>query len=183
MQRREFITALGGASVWPAATWPLAARAQQSGAMRRIGVLMNRTANDPEASSFVGAFAQLAELGWTIGRNVRVPPPSIKFFFWRLAARSTEANKLRYFHILAGRSSRSDSTSRRVSVVPPGTNGTHDAYGVARIGFGPRGGDERDMQEHALPHSPTSACTRSTSCSATPRWRMISPNASVTMAR
>jgi putative ABC transport system substrate-binding protein len=41
--------------------------------MRRIGVLMNRIANDPEASSFVGAFAQgLAELGWTIGRNVRV---------------------------------------------------------------------------------------------------------------
>jgi putative ABC transport system substrate-binding protein len=41
--------------------------------MRRIGVLMNRTANDPEASSFVGAFAQgLAELGWTIGRNVRI---------------------------------------------------------------------------------------------------------------
>jgi putative ABC transport system substrate-binding protein len=53
--------------------WPLAARAQQSGAMRRIGVLMNRTADEPEASSLVGAFAQgLAELGWTIGRNVLI---------------------------------------------------------------------------------------------------------------
>ena len=68
MKRRGFIAGLGVAAVWP-----LAARAQQPGAMRRIGVLMNRTANDPEASSFVGAFAQgLAELGWTIGRNVRV---------------------------------------------------------------------------------------------------------------
>ena len=68
MKRRAFIAGLGVAAVWP-----LAARAQQPSAMRRIGVLMNRTANDPEASSFVGAFAQgLAELGWTIGRNVRV---------------------------------------------------------------------------------------------------------------
>jgi ABC transporter substrate binding protein len=68
MRRREFFAALGGA-----AAWPVVGRAQQSGAFRRIGALMNRTANDPEASSFVGAFAQgLAELGWTIGRNVRI---------------------------------------------------------------------------------------------------------------
>jgi putative tryptophan/tyrosine transport system substrate-binding protein len=68
MKRREFIAGLGGA-----AAWPVVARGQQSGVVRRIGVLMNRTADDPEASSFVGAFAQgLAELGWTIGRNVRV---------------------------------------------------------------------------------------------------------------
>ena len=87
-----------------------------------------------------------------------------------------EANKLRVFPYFSGTILSFRSTLRRVSVVPPGTNGTHDAYGVARIGFGPRGGDERDVQEHALPHSPTSACTRSSSCSATPRWRMISPN-------
>ena len=68
MRRREFIAALGGA-----AAWPVVARAQQPDRMRRIGALMNRTAGDPEASSFVGAFAQgLAELGWTIGRNVRI---------------------------------------------------------------------------------------------------------------
>ncbi len=68
MRRREFVAGLGSAAAWPAV-----ARAEQPETMRRIGVLMNRTASDPEASSFVGAFAQgLAELGWTIGRNVRV---------------------------------------------------------------------------------------------------------------
>ena len=68
MRRREFITLLGGA-----AAWPLAARAQQSDRMRRIGVLMNVAADDAEAPARVGAFSQgLAELGWTIGRNVRI---------------------------------------------------------------------------------------------------------------
>jgi putative tryptophan/tyrosine transport system substrate-binding protein len=69
MRRREFITLLGGA----AAAWPLAARAQQPQQMRRIGVLMNVAADDPEAPARVGALSQgLAELGWTIGRNVRI---------------------------------------------------------------------------------------------------------------
>jgi putative ABC transport system substrate-binding protein len=68
MKRRAFITLLGGA----AAAWPLAARAQ-SGPVRRIGVLMNLAADDPESSARVTAFAQgLQELGWRDGRNVRV---------------------------------------------------------------------------------------------------------------
>ena len=62
MRRREFITLLGGA----AAAWPLAARAQQPEQMRRIGVLTNLVADDPEAQARVGAFLQgLQELGWT----------------------------------------------------------------------------------------------------------------------
>jgi putative ABC transport system substrate-binding protein len=69
MQRREFITLLGSTAV----AWPLAARAQQPDRMRRVGVLMSVAADDPEAPARVGAFSQgLAELGWTIGRNVRI---------------------------------------------------------------------------------------------------------------
>jgi putative tryptophan/tyrosine transport system substrate-binding protein len=69
MNRRECIALLGGAG----ATWPLAARAQQPDRVRRIGVLMNLTADDPEAPARIAAFAQgLADLGWTIGRNLRL---------------------------------------------------------------------------------------------------------------
>ena len=68
MKRRQFITLLGGA-----AAWPLAARAQQGDRVRRIGVLLGRDENDPLAKSEVSAFMQaLADLGWTVGRNVRI---------------------------------------------------------------------------------------------------------------
>ena len=67
MNRREFITLLGGA----AAAWPLAARAQQAGNKRRIGVLMNRAADDPEGQARLVAFQQaLQQLGWSDGRNM-----------------------------------------------------------------------------------------------------------------
>ena len=69
MKRRDFITLLGGA----AAAWPLAARAQQAERMRRIGVLLPWAADDPEAQARIGAFLQgLQQLGWTIGRNIRI---------------------------------------------------------------------------------------------------------------
>jgi putative ABC transport system substrate-binding protein len=68
IRRREFIAGLGGA-----AAWPLAARAQQGGRIRRIGVLMPGNENDPVQKNFVSAFIQaLAGLGWTDGRNVRM---------------------------------------------------------------------------------------------------------------
>jgi ABC-type uncharacterized transport system substrate-binding protein len=68
MNRREFITLLGGA-----AAWPLAARAQQSERMRRIGVLMPVAAGDPAAQARLVAFVQgLQEQGWTVGRNVQL---------------------------------------------------------------------------------------------------------------
>ena len=69
LHRRQFIALLGGA----AAAWPLAARAQQGERMRRVGVLMNLTAADDDASPRVTALAQgLQQLGWTAGRNVRI---------------------------------------------------------------------------------------------------------------
>jgi putative ABC transport system substrate-binding protein len=69
LRRRAFITLLGGA-----ATWPLAARAQQSEHMRRIGALAGGVdAGDPETVARSAAFLQgLAQLGWTDGRNVRI---------------------------------------------------------------------------------------------------------------
>jgi len=68
MRRREFITLVGGA-----AAWPLAARAQQSERMRRIGVHTGTTADDPDGKARFAAFEQaLGQLGWTPGRNVRI---------------------------------------------------------------------------------------------------------------
>jgi putative tryptophan/tyrosine transport system substrate-binding protein len=68
MKRRQFMTRLGAAIALP-----LAAHAQQSKRLRRIGVLMNIAADSPEAPGRVGALAQgLAERGWTIGVNVQV---------------------------------------------------------------------------------------------------------------
>jgi putative ABC transport system substrate-binding protein len=69
LRRREFIAVLGGAM----AAWPLTGRAQQGERMRRIGVLMNLAADDPESPVRVAVFLQgLQEFGWTVGRNLRI---------------------------------------------------------------------------------------------------------------
>ena len=69
MQRRNFIRLLGGAAV----AWPLAARAQQSDRVRRIGVLVAATADDADYQARIAAFQQgLQQLGWSDGRNVHV---------------------------------------------------------------------------------------------------------------
>ena len=68
MNRRQFITLLGGA-----AAWPLSAYAQQGNRVRRIGVLMAGDENDPLRKSRLSTFTQtLAGLGWTDGRNLRI---------------------------------------------------------------------------------------------------------------
>jgi putative tryptophan/tyrosine transport system substrate-binding protein len=69
VKRREFITLLGGTAV----AWPLAARAQQSGPMQRIGVLIAGAEDDEEEQLRIAAFQQgLAKLGWTDGHNMRI---------------------------------------------------------------------------------------------------------------
>jgi putative tryptophan/tyrosine transport system substrate-binding protein len=67
MRRRDFITLVGGA-----AAWPLAARAQQPGRVRRIGMLVTLPENDPEETARNAILLQsLEQMGWTVGRNVQ----------------------------------------------------------------------------------------------------------------
>ena len=67
MRRREFISLLGSA----AAAWPISVRAQQG--VRRIGIVMNLAADDPEGQARVAAFLQgMQEAGWVAGRNARI---------------------------------------------------------------------------------------------------------------
>jgi putative tryptophan/tyrosine transport system substrate-binding protein len=69
MKRREFITLVGGAAV----ALPLAAHAQQSDRVWRIGVLTNKTTDDPDGRDEVAAFAGgLQERGWTPGGNLQI---------------------------------------------------------------------------------------------------------------
>src|SRR5450759_1187309 len=83
MQRREFITLLGGAAV----AWPLTTRAQQPDRMRRIGVLMGLAEDDPDTKARLAGLRQgLDRLGWSEGRNVRVD--------YRFAPAGTQAQVL-----------------------------------------------------------------------------------------
>src|SRR6516165_2357231 len=68
MKRRAFISLLGGA-----AAWPMAARAQQDGRVRRIGVLAGGTEDDSATRANLTALREgLAKLGWIEGRNLRI---------------------------------------------------------------------------------------------------------------
>jgi putative tryptophan/tyrosine transport system substrate-binding protein len=68
LRRRQFITLLGSAVAWPLVAW-----AQPADRMRRIGLLMNRAADNPEGQDRIAAFHQaLQELGWSVNRNVRI---------------------------------------------------------------------------------------------------------------
>jgi putative ABC transport system substrate-binding protein len=88
MRRRDFIKGIVGS----AAAWPLAALAQQGEHMRRIGVLMNIGADDPQAPTLVRAFSQgLAEAGWIIGRNAQI---DYRWYHNAEAARASAAELL-----------------------------------------------------------------------------------------
>jgi putative ABC transport system substrate-binding protein len=68
MRRRDFIAGLGSATAWP-----LAARSQQAGQLRRIGMLLFGFENDLSALSRAAAFkGEFKRLGWIEGRNVQI---------------------------------------------------------------------------------------------------------------
>jgi hypothetical protein len=70
VNRREFITLLGGAA---GETWSIAARAQQPGGMRRIGVLTTFSNSDALSEGWLAAFRKgLEERDWRDGRNLRI---------------------------------------------------------------------------------------------------------------
>ena len=99
MRRRVFLTLLGGA----AAALPLAARAQQPDRMRRIGVLMNSAADDPESQVRLVAFVQeLQRLGWITDRNVQIEARWSAADVSTLARHATELAALAPDAILAG---------------------------------------------------------------------------------
>jgi putative ABC transport system substrate-binding protein len=115
VKRRTFIAGLGSA-----AAWPVAARAQQSERMRRIGVLIGLDENDYLAKSQVSAFIQaLAGLGWTDGRNVRMD------LRWasgddtnRIRALARELVGLRPDIILAGTTPATAALQRETRTIP-----------------------------------------------------------------
>src|SRR4051794_19400793 len=68
MRRRQFISLIGSAAVWP-----VAARAQQPKIMRRVAMLMAYGAGDREGQAFVAIFKnELGKLGWMDGRNIQI---------------------------------------------------------------------------------------------------------------
>jgi putative tryptophan/tyrosine transport system substrate-binding protein len=115
MRRREFISLLGGA----VAAWPLPARAQQRERMRRVGVFTPGAADDPEHQARNAAFLQgLGELGWIVGRNVRIEYRWGAGDYERFRAMAAELVALAPDVILAQGSSTVTALQKTSSTVP-----------------------------------------------------------------
>jgi putative ABC transport system substrate-binding protein len=115
MKRRQFISLLGGA----AAAWPLAARAQQRERMRRVGVFTPGAADDPEHQARNAAFLQgLGELGWIVGRNMRIEYRWGAGDYERFRAMAAELVALAPDVILAQGSSTVTALQKTSSTVP-----------------------------------------------------------------
>jgi putative ABC transport system substrate-binding protein len=115
MNRREFITLVGGA----AAAWPFAASAQQGGRMRRIGVLMGGDENDSAAKLRLSAFTQaLADLGWTVGPNLRIDVRWAGPDIDRIRALSPELIRLQPHVILTSSTPVTAALQRETGTIP-----------------------------------------------------------------
>jgi putative ABC transport system substrate-binding protein len=114
MNKREFIALLGGATASP-----FAARAQQGGRIRHIGVLMPLDENDPVAKPQISAFTQaLAGLGWTDGRNVRMDLRWHGYDINRIPVLAQELVRLQPDIILANGTSATVAVQRETRTIP-----------------------------------------------------------------
>jgi putative tryptophan/tyrosine transport system substrate-binding protein len=130
MRRRDLVTLLGGA-----AAWPIAARAQQPNRMRRIGVLMPLAADDIEGQVRNAAFLQgLQELGWTVGRNLRLDYRWAAGDADRLRTYAAELVALAPDVILASGTSTVGPLLRASSIVPIVFAGVADPVGAGYVG-------------------------------------------------
>ena len=115
MRRRDFIKVIAGS----AAAWPLAASAQQPERMRRIGVLMNLAADDPEGQTRIAAFRQgLQTLGWEEGRNAHIDYRWTGGALDRMRAYAIELLGLKPDVILAGNSLTLEAVRKETSTTP-----------------------------------------------------------------
>jgi putative ABC transport system substrate-binding protein len=110
MRRRQFIAALGGA-----AAWPLAARAQQSDRVRRIGVLLPTIETSLNPRAFTQA---LADLGWADGRNVRIDLRLGRGDINRIPALAQELVALQPHIILTGGVPATAAVQRETRTIP-----------------------------------------------------------------
>jgi putative ABC transport system substrate-binding protein len=128
MQRRDFITLLGGA----AAAWPLVARAQQAERVRRIGVLME--GDETGKIDDVSAFTQgLADLGWTDGRNVRMDLRSAGDDINRMRALAQELVGLQPDIIVTGTTPTTAAVQRETRTIPIVMAGVSDPVATGLV--------------------------------------------------
>jgi putative ABC transport system substrate-binding protein len=114
MKRREFITLVGSA-----ATWPLAARAQQPSGMRRIGVLLGNAESDPQAQAGVAKFTKaLQDLGWNVGRNIAIDYRWAAADLGRMATFAKELVALRPDLIVASTTPVIEALQRETKAIP-----------------------------------------------------------------
>jgi putative tryptophan/tyrosine transport system substrate-binding protein len=130
MRRRDFIKVIGGA----AATWPVAARAQQGERVRRVGILLPATADDAVWQDRLGAFLQgLGLLGWTIGRNLRVDTRWATPNAAEIRRHATELAALAPDAILAGATSSLLPLLQATRTVPIIFTATNDPVGAGFV--------------------------------------------------
>src|SRR6516225_4621157 len=114
MKRREFITLLGGA-----AAWPLAARAQQTGKVLRIGFLFTGSLESPEGRLSIDALRQgLHQHGYIEGQNIVVEYRAAEGRFDRLPALASELVQLKVDVILATATPAGRATQRATTTIP-----------------------------------------------------------------